>query len=235
MANYMVHTCKSRQWYVDEFLIPSLLEQGADDRDIEVVCDTEEKGTLQMYVTSFEKCGVEPYGTWHLQDDIILCRDFVERTEALDNGLVCGLCTTYDKNKDQCGDVRAKDMWYSFPCIRIPNYIAGQFAKWFYDVAVKDKQFRVYIGTRKHEDFLFKQFVQDYFPDVPAINVKPNLIDHIDFLIGGSLVNKTRKEEQVRSLYWEDEQLVDQLVDRLFDRLQPEEVYRHAENTAPTK
>ena len=31
---YMIHTCEARLWYVEEYLIPSMLKQGIKEDDI---------------------------------------------------------------------------------------------------------------------------------------------------------------------------------------------------------
>ena len=41
-----------------------------------------------------------------------------------------------------------------------------------------------------------------------AYNLKPNIVDHIDHLIGGTLINKNRERFVNRSAYWEDEEIV---------------------------
>ena len=48
---------------------------------------------------------------------------------------------------------------------------------------------------------------------VPIYNVVPNLVEHVDFIIGGSIVNKERakKEVESRSAYFEDRDLVERL------------------------
>ena len=43
MARYLIHCYKDRRWYVDKYLIPSMLKQDIDKSDIEVF---EDDGTL---------------------------------------------------------------------------------------------------------------------------------------------------------------------------------------------
>ena len=69
MSKYMIHTCPKRKWYVDEFLVPSMIEQGIDSQDITVYNDENEDGHLMAFMNSWKQ--LKEGGTWHLQDDII--------------------------------------------------------------------------------------------------------------------------------------------------------------------
>jgi hypothetical protein len=51
-----------------------------------------------------------------------------------------------------------------------------------------------------------------------VFNVRPNLADHVDFLIGGTVVNAARPCQYNRALYWEDDREVVALRDRLTER-----------------
>ena len=79
----MIHAVPKRLWYVENYLIPSI------DGDVSVWVDDKGLGNLQSCMAAFASCkGGE---TWHLQDDVLLCRDFKERTEGLE-GVVFGFC-----------------------------------------------------------------------------------------------------------------------------------------------
>ena len=39
MAEYIIHTCLDREWYVREYLIPDMVSQGIDENNIEVWMD----------------------------------------------------------------------------------------------------------------------------------------------------------------------------------------------------
>ena len=47
-----------------------------------------------------------------------------------------------------------------------------------------------------------------------ARNLSPNIVEHIDYLLGGSIANKKRKGA-LTSLYWIERELTDKLKDRL--------------------
>lgn len=203
MPKYMIHSSKQRDWYVRDYLVPSLEEQGITD--IIVYTDNNNDGNLKSFLNSsyeLEDTG----GTWHLQDDIIISTDFGYVTSNYDYGIVCGFCSKYDKNKDP-GQCFVKDMWYSFPCIRIPNIFVKQFRDWIYDEANNNMAYRHILNNYKGDDYLFHCFMEQKYSDISAINMSPNLVDHIDYLIGGTLINKIRPEKEIRAMYWNELQL----------------------------
>ena len=51
---YMIHACPQRMWYVTEFLVPSMLEQGIPEADITIWNDTEKRGNLAACMAAFE-------------------------------------------------------------------------------------------------------------------------------------------------------------------------------------
>ena len=216
---YVIHSSPVRQWYVDDFLIPSMLEQGISQNEIVVKCDTMHRGNLFACMDSFQWCGEhEENGSWHLQDDIVLSRDFAEKTRTYDEGVVCGFVVKeWGPDPSKTGLVQAKELWYSFQCIHIPDRLAGECAKWFYLDAVKRRnlQYQNRIARKKHDDDFFRFFLLEKHPRVEIRNLNPNLVDHVDYLIGGSLVNRDRKRPVNRAFYWEDESIVKDLEERL--------------------
>lgn len=216
---FMIHTYFKRLWYVEEFLIPSMKDQGIDGNDILVMLDDGTYGCLDSFFTSLrEPQGDLDNGTWHLQDDVIICRDFKIRTvdTDYDPGIVNGFCWTKDFQRYSIGKVPAFQMWYSFPCIRIPNQIGTAAAEWFYTKAVNDPRYSKIIESRKQDDYIFREFIIE--KNYAGINLSPNLVDHIDYLIGGSIVNRERESKegvQSMALYFEDKDLIDELEKRL--------------------
>ena len=67
-----------------------------------------------------------------------------------------------------------------------------------------------------------KKFIEENYHrlGVKIINYIPNLVDHIDYLIGGSTVNKEREKwhKQSRAAWFSDRHLVDKLTMRLEER-----------------
>ena len=127
---FLIHTYPGRMWYVEEFLYPSLRDQGCPADDIEIWNDTEKKGNLQSCMESFAAREGDG-GTWHLQDDVLLCRDFYKRCQELDDGVVYGFCCArFNDDPQQRGKVHQPDMWHSFQCVRIPDAYARECAEW---------------------------------------------------------------------------------------------------------
>ena len=201
MAKYLIHCCNQRQGYVSQSLVPSMLKQGIKEEDIEIWLDTEEKGCLEACMYIFSNVPDDNNGTWHLQDDILISKDFKQKTEENDRGLVCGICTRYN-NDPKFGEVSLADMWYSFPCIRIPNYLARECSDWYYEIAKRSPAYEKYVKANKYDDSMFKWFLEERYPDIKPINLKPNIVEHADYLVGGSIINPTRRESAT-ALYWE--------------------------------
>ena len=217
---YMIHSVPSRQWYVDKFLVPSMLEQGISKDDIVIWCDTEKKGNLQSCMEAFKFCGDNPAkGTWHLQDDIIISRKFASTTKEHDYGVVTGFVVSeWGPDWLKSGKQPVNQLWYSFQCIRIPDKVAGECANWFFtDVKFRrDYKYTSRIQANKHDDDFFLYFLEEKYPKHEVENLKPNIVDHIDYLIGGTLINSARQKTMYRAAYWEDEDLVEKLARELY-------------------
>lgn len=210
MVKYMIHACNQRRWYVDEHLLPSMINQGIDKDNIIVYTDYSD-GCLIASIKSFEMSGKEEDvdGFWHIQDDVLICSDFKQKTEEYNNGLICAFASEYDK----VGPGYAKgidQMWFSFPCIRIPNNLLRHYTTWFYSYFLNDVRYQAWIKLGKHDDLLFRYFLGCYYKDIEAFNLAPNLVEHVDWLLGGSTVNRQRGNI-IRSKFWEEEQLVTNL------------------------
>lgn len=217
MTKYIIHSCIQRMWYVENYLVPSMLEQGIEKSIIDIRCDQLGLGCLESCMQIFKTVIGYNDAAWHMQDDVIICRDFKKLTEQYDEGIVCGFC--YEKDYvNNVGYVKPSSMWWSFPCIRIPNKLAFQCGKWYYESVKYSRKYSEWVRSRKFDDAVFKEFLELYYPDEKVLNLTPNLVDHIDFLIGGTVVNKLRQEQQTRSAYFEDLDLVDKLAKELNNR-----------------
>lgn len=208
MAKYIIHACPQREWYVNDYLIPSMYKQGIAFEDISVYMDKDNLGCLESCMSAFASVPDDDNGTWHLQDDIVLCSNFKEVTELIDDvqdyDIACGYCFEKDVHADKIGEVNAVHMWYSFPCIYISNKIAKACAEWFYNYVIHENCYGVYVRSKKHDDTLFHIFMEDYYPHARIINLFPNLVDHIDYLIGGSVINGIRPDKETHARYFED-------------------------------
>lgn len=216
---YMIHACPARLRYVEDHLFPSLIRQGADPEDVRVWNDGTGLGNLLSFVESCRVCGEEHGGgTWHLQDDVVLSRRFFERTEQLGgNKVICGFCFPVN---DPCVNFRGENvpvkfLWYSFQCIYIPNGLAGEFADWFLNEARYWPKYSEKVADRRHDDWFFREFLLDRHPEARADHLTPNLVDHVDYLIGGTVINRLRSRKINRAVYWEEDGSVEELAAEL--------------------
>lgn len=208
----LIHACPKRMWYVEEFLVPELRAQGA--KDIEIWNDEERKGNLKACMDSFAARKGDG-GTWHLQDDVLPCRDFVKRCEEHDEGLVYGFtCRNFNDRLDACGIVYMPDAWNSFQCVRIPDALARECAAWVrgkeWETESPETQLSTLWQLNKGDDTFFHEFMNCRHGTEIALNLKPNLVEHVDWLIGGSAIGHWR-DFLARSEFWEDAALVEEL------------------------
>lgn len=209
----MIHTYPKRLWYVENYLIPAMLKQGVNREDIAVHNDFIGEGNLKACMRAFLSVNDDDKGTWHLQDDVIICKDFKERTEMYDRGLVCGFSSALYDGPGKVGPVSIYDMWFSFPCIRIPNQYARECSEWITNYIIGNPVYRLYWMNGKNDDWAFREYLRSFHKTDPALNLAPNLVDHIDYLLGGG--SGGVRKQPCRSQYWKDEDLVKELEDKL--------------------
>ena len=213
MTKYLIHTMPKRLWYVENYLIPSMTLQGIKESDIKVYNDSAGDGNLRACMYAFQSVDTSEEGTWHLQDDVIISHDFKEKTEMHDTGIVCGFNSKYDEELP-AGYVDSGKMWFSFLCIRIPNDMAIGCAKWCLNGIIGNPIYSDWWKRGVNDDLIFRRYVWENWGDKPVLNLSPNIVDHIDYLIGGT-VNSSKRPTIIRSKRWEDEYLVDALAERL--------------------
>ncbi|MBQ2558779.1 MAG: hypothetical protein II553_07185 [Lachnospiraceae bacterium] len=215
--NILIHACLQRNDYVYRHLIPSMLAQGIREDEIHVWMDFGREGALHSTLNSFKAVGLLPGGTWHIGDDVVISRDFAEQLRAHDDGIVCGFANADFDAGMPPGIQPPSKSWYSFQCIRIPNAIAAEFVQWFWLTATKiPGQYQDLIKANKYDDWFWREFLQkNHEHDLTVLNLAPNVVDHIDYLIGGSVITNTRPKLQYRSAYWEDESIVEELKEKL--------------------
>lgn len=224
MAHYLIHCCEDRWWYVKDFLIPSMLEQGISSDDIFVYRDKNKIGNLRAFVDSCTKLvnncrknGID--GVWHLQDDVVICKDFAERTKQYDDGIVCGFTCMYD-DKPVPGKFKIfeQKMWFSFPCIRIPTNILNDFTTWANCNLWQSRYFQPWVRRGKGDDLVFREWLYDNYFNETELNLAPNLVNHIDMLIGGTISNPQReKDDDTMSIFWDDDSIIEDLKKALDD------------------
>ena len=211
---YMIHACLARMWYVKDFLIPSMMSQGIRGDDITVWNDSGGKGNLASCLESFASLKDTPGGTWHLQDDVMISRDFAARTKELaGSSIICGFCYSGYEAGDPpvTGWVFPVLMWNScFLCVYIPNETAANFVSWFYTEARARPEYSGWVESGKHDDTFFHQYCVEQRPNTLVFNHAPHLVEHVDYLIGGSVINKWRGHAS-RGCYFEDDDLTEEL------------------------
>ena len=208
MTDYIIHACPNRMWYVEEYLVPSMKEQGIEN--IIVKCDNDHLGNLESCMRIFQSLP-DDGGSWHLQDDVIICRNFKKRTEELASGIVCGFAWSNDGNIGYVGTVTPYTMRWSFPCIYIPNKIAKECASWFYRTAKYNLNYIPMLKDKKYDDWFFREYLRIFYPAYPVVNLEESLVDHIDYLIGGTVTNIERKNKNVYAKWFKDPDLVNEL------------------------
>lgn len=205
----MIHSYPKRLWYVNDFLVPSLVEQGINREDIIVWNDTNREGNLMSCMKSFREVGKEEGETWHLQDDVVICSDFAKKSQEQPEGIVCGFCSAVCKQWRE-GYQYVDNMWYSFPCIKIPNEIAGECADWFYTYAINKGTFRYWVEARKFDDSFFREFMLQKYRKMQVLNLSPNIVNHIDYMLGGSIANAKLVGNR-SAVYWNEPEIVNKL------------------------
>lgn len=204
----LIHACPQRMWYVEAFLAPELERQGADE--MEIWNDTEGKGNLRACMEAFASRTGDG-GTWHIQDDVLLCRDFVKRCWEHDEGVVYGFCCEqFTDDPAKVGRVPVKDAWHSFQCVRIPDAYARECAAWLEGPGRTSGMYPIWIKSGKMDDDVFRTFLTDRHGSETVENLRPNLVEHVDWIVGGSVLSPWRGY-LARAHFWDDEELVREL------------------------
>ena len=215
---YLIHAVPTRLHYVEGYLIPSMLQQGIPLSHIDVYVDSYHEGNLKSTLKSFSQLP-DKGETCHLQDDVILARDFKKHIEEYHDLVEVGpepiaMCcfeSIYDKGETKDKEwVKPKDMWYSFQCIVIPNKIAHEFVDWVQQKEDdEDGKYWLQITNNMFDDYLFKSFLTEKHPGADVYLQNPNLVDHIDYIIGGSTLSK--RDCPMRTFSFKDQDLVEKL------------------------
>lgn len=219
MLRYVIHACRERTGYVWDHLIPSLQRQGVKLTEIFPYCDSKGKGNLLAFMDCCKIFNSMPEEEicWHMQDDVVICSDFVRLVKEVKPGydIYCGFCCeAFDEDlTGYIGEVSVEKMWYSFQCIGVKNKYMKECADWFFDEVLPKGLYAEYVRLNKYDDTMFKEFMKIHYPHAKVLNIVPNLVDHVDVLIGGSIINKGLPWR--RSIYFEDEKVVQDLIEEL--------------------
>lgn len=210
----MIHACPARMWYVEGWLIPVLERQGITREHIRIWNDTEGHGNLISCMEAFASCKGDG-GTWHIQDDVLPRRGFARIAAEHDEGVVYGFCCQYfldDPNLS--GTVYMPDAWHSFQCVRIPNAWARECAEWFFSGAWESEAMDPDLPAMKElnhgDDSFFGEFLMCRHGEGTAYNLRPNIVEHVDLLIGGSVLHQWR-DYQAKAHWWDDPASVEEL------------------------
>lgn len=208
----MIHSCNKRLWYVREYLIPYLITLGIPERNIILWNDYKGIGCLKQWVSSCEylSCNIKPgYGVWHLQDDVLPSKDFYEFAKAHSKDIICNGFVSKKGNSlkyTYAGHVNCLYNWMSFPCMYIPVKYTTGFYKWFIDHVITQGKYSKFVANNRYDDMLFWNYMHNNHRDITIHNVVPALIQHIDYLIGGTTINFQYTGDQT-AYYWNDVQL----------------------------
>lgn len=211
-VKYIIHSCNNRLQYVNDYLIPSMMKQGITSNNIILYNDNNNIGCLKSWFASckFLEEKYPDVDFWHLQDDVVICNGFAELTndlmgDKIINGFVCKKHNP--NNWHKIGLQPVSEYWMSFQCNYIPSKYINAFVKWFMLNILIRKKYKHYYEHNRHDDFFFWKSVKDCFPNDKIYNLYPCLVDHIDYLIGGSVIT-TEKQYVREAVYWNEERRV---------------------------
>jgi len=215
--HYMIHTCKQREWYVDKYLVPSMIEQGIDPNCITIWVDREGYGNLESYMQSFNNIPIT-HSCWHIEDDVLLTSNFYSITREYNdfNGIVTGFCSTYDKDRKDFYNEESDDLsklWFSFPCIKLPNLLCKSLAYYYFNTD-SDTYLNQFKEKKRGADTIFRRYLKKYYKGMKFINLNPNLVEHVDWLLNGSTA-EGKNNFRATSIYFPEQELVEKLEEEL--------------------
>ena len=206
---YMIHACPKRMWYVENFMLPRMMAQGIPEEEIMVWNDTEKWGNLKSFIESMryiKEYFPEDESIWHIQDDVLVADYFYEYTKE-HKELAYGFCNDdFDKGYvEDTGIVPVNRCWHSFQCLCIPNKIASEYYDWFQhenNNPANPFKLKPWTKDNMNDDMIFRIFLQEKYINKVCTNVVPNLVDHVDYLIGNTVIHNPRPPRT--SAYWTD-------------------------------
>lgn len=219
MKWYMIHSCNKRKWYVESFLLPSMIEQGIPRENIMLWNDYKSEGNLAMFVKSMKAVSsILPIGesVWHLQDDVMISSDFAAITEECPPKFVCnGFCAFEKSHFGDVGWQTPKNRWLSFQCTQIPvRYSKGFIDWWEYEILAKNREERRR-RENKHDDHFFWEFMSEVYENDPIYNIVPNIVQHIDYMLGGSVLGNDTDRRIGKAQYWRENEREERLFEAI--------------------
>lgn len=214
--NYLIRATTKRMWYVEKYLIPELESQGCGKLGRNIKIFQDDSGNLSSFMNMC-KYILSHYKSddfvWVLQDDVYPCDNFHYMTNKYARTEVNGFCSGYD-NIHLDGIQHTSNSWLSFQCKNFRVDIIELFVKWFFEN--HEKEFGSFVRANKYDDSIYYRFeksMNDYI-----LNLNPNIVEHVDYLIGGSIVNKNRTPEEaelMKSQNFEDVNKIKALEEKL--------------------
>ena len=90
-------------------------------------------------------------------------------------------------------------------------------ADWCLNYIIGNPVYDRYWKNGVNDDWMFRTYLKEFHKDCTALNINPNLVNHVDYLIGGGTGASKRKEHCVAQ-YWEDDSIVKELEEKLNGR-----------------
>ena len=118
--------------------------------------------------------------------------------------------------EEKKGAVNRLNMGFSFPCIRIPNEWARGCSKWVLESVVGNPVYERYWKKGVNDDWAFRTYLKEFHKDCVALNIMPNLVDHVDYLLGGG--SGGMRTKPVRAQYWDCPKIIKELEDAINGR-----------------
>lgn len=195
-----------------------MLEQGITEKQIEVWMDRNHDGNLFSFMKCCKEYGKRGSGRWHMQDDVVISSDFKEKTEKYDDGIVSGFYRReWQGLTPKEGLVPAVYHWNSFQCVRIPDKYIAECAEWFFTDAAYRDTYQDIVQKNKCDDSMWYDFLTECHLEEFVLNLNPSIVDHVDFLLGGSVINKWRGH-YARGDLWVDDEAFENLKAKLASR-----------------
>lgn len=218
---YVIHTSPKRIDFVNKYQVPILIKYGINEKDIVVWNDTEFKGQLKAWLECAEeilKTDSIYDGCWHLEDDVVPCKDFLNLTsQPPQNDIVQGFrCKEFDDHYDCIGKQPIDKILYGSQCIWIPNVYLKSMLKMFEEEVLTGKRRKpLYDAGKFYSDTLLKCAMNKYHKYTFVYNLENSLVDHIDYLIGGSSVGVIRSKKICRAIKFDNQEEIDKLEQKL--------------------
>lgn len=217
MANlYVIHTSPKRIKFVNEYMVPCFKRYGI--QDIIVWNDEQMIGQLNAWTDCARWIVSEKNeyrGTWHLEDDVVPCKNFKTLSEQLSGKsiVVQGFITDnkFFGFKGETGILPFQYLPYGMQCIYIPNLYLKGFID-FVDTFVKTGMYRKkqYECGTLYSDAVFRTFMKRYYKDTLINNLDDCMVEHVDYLIGGSSVRK-QKDTKAKARKFDNYEEVERL------------------------